>query len=337
MVRNSIYAASCDPNYGQRIVDIYLNCNGNYAINARSIVGLCSRNENGRFCYEFLANSNRFISFNYTNSLQSNCPSLYSYSNYECTDLCRDALQNLKSNVGCCLNSFYNISAYDSTYQYTNAGLWSACSVIPPRVCQVSTLTLGSATTSRNCSSAEVHKQLHTQTTCNAQVFQPTLDIYKQCSRQVYEVFIRYCGLNANNQLCLVLLNNSYPQAVESQCQNYTQGCTRSCHTALDTLKTALGCCVNVFNATYTNYRNTTDPALWSACGIPTPGFCPSTLLSQSTGSPSDSTAVPSTTRALTVSSLPTSSSEPTSAHSLDFPNTLMFVLLVLLNMHTCI
>ena len=249
---------------------------------------------------------------NYTQSLRSNCPNRYlsSYSNYECTNLCRVALQQFKLNVGCCLNSYYNISfisAYDSNSQYTDAGLWSACSVSPPSFCQASTLTLGSVATSRTCSGVEVFEQIHTQTTCNAQVFQPTLDIYKDLNKQCYysenvdyyELFIQYCGLNENNQFCLEVLNVSYPQVVVSQCQNYTQGCTRSCHMALNTFKTALGCCVNFYNGSflrdYSNsslrdYLNTTNPALWSACGIPMPEFCTSTLLSQTTRSPSDST-----------------------------------------------
>jgi len=59
------------------------------------------------------------------------------------------------------------------------------------------------------------------------------------------------------------------------------EGCTPSCYAALNSFKTAFGCCVNFYNnSIYGNYRNTTNPDLWSACGIPTPGFCTSTLSS---------------------------------------------------------
>ena len=149
------YTAACDPNLGQRFVDIY-NCyckdcslspNGDNAFDARRFIGLCSRNENGRFCSEF-----RQSLSNYTDHLQSNCPFLDSYSDYECTDMCHSTLQSLKSNIGCCLNSLFNISDYDSNYQFNNAGLWSACSVSPPGFCRATNLTLGSGTTSHKCS-----------------------------------------------------------------------------------------------------------------------------------------------------------------------------------------
>jgi len=118
------HTASCDPNRGQRYVDIRKDCdlNGNNAFDARRFIGSCSRNENGRFCFELQRTLSK-----YTDHLQSNCPYLDSYSDYECTDMCHAALQSLKSNVGCCLNSFFNISGYDRNYQFNNAGLWSAC------------------------------------------------------------------------------------------------------------------------------------------------------------------------------------------------------------------
>ena len=290
--------AVCDPNFGQRVVDFYLGCND--TTNARGVIGSCSRNENERFCFEF--GRGQVLSSNYTNPLQSSCPSLNDYSNYECTDTCRAALQSLKSNVGCCLNSHYNISV---DLQYNNAGLWSACSVHPPSSCQASTLTVDSGTIRRNCSRAEFTAQYYMQVLCNAQIYQSILDLYTQCERPEPQSTIAVCGLNENNQRCWQFINDP---TVVSQCQNYTQGCTRSCQTALNTFKTALGCCVNIYN------DNRTNPALWSACGITIPGSCPSTLSSQPT----------------TLSSQPTRSSAPL---RLDFPNiTVMFILFVLLS-----
>ena len=96
------------------------------------------------------------------------------------------------------------------------------------------------------------------------------------------------------NELCGLLFNISYPQAVHFQYQDYTHGCTGSFHSAICTFKT-MDCCVNIYNGSYySDYVNTTGPALWSACGIPTPGFCPSALSSQTTKSPNDYTVVAS-------------------------------------------
>ena len=260
---------------------------------------------------------------NYTTPLVSDCPSRNTYSDYNCTDMCRASLQSLKSNVGCCLNSHFNITNYDRNFQLFNrAGLWSACSVSPPGFCQ-SNLTLGSGTTSRNCNGLDVLEQILTQIDCNSQIYQPILDIYQQCERPGYELLIARCGLSETNQFCgLLIINETHPQAVEFQCQNYTEGCTPSCYVALNSFKTAFGCCVNFYNnSIYGNYRNTTNPDLWSACDIPTPGFCTSTLSSQPT--------VPPTTRVSPMTSQPTSSSESSAAPNI----TMMLVLLVLLNM----
>jgi len=306
--------ARCDPNYGQRLVDIYLDCNAD--TRARGFVGSCSRNENGRYCYE--------LDLNVT-SLQLNCPSLNTYSDYICTDMCRAALESLRSNFGCCLNSLFNISEYDSYYQFTNAGLWSACSVSPPGFCQATNLTLNSGTTSRNCSREDILEQTLTQVYCNSQIYQPILDIYQQCESPAYELSIAQCGLSETNQFCgLLISNETHPRAVESQCQNYIEGCTPSCYAALNSFKEAFGCCVNFYNTSiYGNYlkRNTTNPDLWSACGIPTPGFCTSTLSSQPT--------VPPTTRVSPMTLQPTSSSESSAVPNI----TMMLVLLVLLYM----
>jgi len=104
-----ITAATCDPNYiyGQRYLDILLDCYGDGRVYTRLFIGSCSRNENGRFCFEFEFGEHS-LSINYTYPLEINCPYLDNYSNYECTDMCRAVLQSLKSNcyIGCCFNSY---------------------------------------------------------------------------------------------------------------------------------------------------------------------------------------------------------------------------------------
>ena len=118
-------AILCDPSndgYGQQMVDIYNECSydANTARDARRLVQSCSRDENGRFCYELTQNAS-----NYANSVTENCVHLSNYSEYQCTNLCRDALQNLKSNLGCCLNNLYNTTLPSSNF--LNTGLWSIC------------------------------------------------------------------------------------------------------------------------------------------------------------------------------------------------------------------
>ena len=105
-------AILCDPlndGYGQQMVDIYNECSydANTARDARRLVQSCSQDENGRLCYELRQNAS-----NYANSVTVNCPCLSNYSEYQCTHSSRDALQNLKSNFGCCLNDLYNTTLH---------------------------------------------------------------------------------------------------------------------------------------------------------------------------------------------------------------------------------
>ena len=138
--------------------------------------------------------------------------------------------------------------------------------------------------TSHNCSSTYFSQRLHAQFYCNPDSFKPIIDVYTQFGCiGFYETFVMVCGINENNQFCGLLEATSTQNitshllAVESQCQlENLQECTRSCQTALNNFKTAVGCCVMYFNITHPNAIN---PALWSTCGIPIPDFCPSTLI----------------------------------------------------------
>ena len=175
------FAIFCDPSndgYGQPLVDIYAEC---ILDETRKLVHECSRDENGRFCYELRHNAS-----NYTNSVTTNCPSTYSVteSTYQCTDPCRDALENLKSNIGCCLNDLYNTTSPSSNF--LNTRLWSACGIIRPDFCSGSTLTQGSLSSS-NCKS-DYSKWLERlyQFHCNVDIFYPYLDLFQQCEYHEY-------------------------------------------------------------------------------------------------------------------------------------------------------
>ena len=199
----------CDPSndgYGQQLVDIYAeywpthDANMEYRL---SLVQECSRDENGRFCYELRHNAS-----NCTNSVTTNCPYLSPYSaGYHCTDSCRDALENLKSNTGCCLNDLYNTTSPSSNF--LNTGLWSACGIIRPDFCSDSTLTQGSLSSGNYSDYSKWHEQLYCQFYCNVEVFPPYLDLFQQCERhEDYELSIEVCRVTDNDKLCIIISRN---------------------------------------------------------------------------------------------------------------------------------
>ena len=274
-------AVVCNPVTGQRIVDVYLECNRDTT--ARGLVHSCIRNENQSFCFDVAVGAS-----DYTNFVMTNCPRLSTYSGYQCTNSCRDALQNLKWNIGCCLNTRnYNASATFSNF--LDAGLWSACRISRPGFCTDSTLMLGSVT-SRNCSNEYLNEQMITQIYCSAEVFKPYIDVFQQCGfPSYYDYYINLCRVNENNEFCYRIASNvaNYLRAIESQCHlDFTQGCFHSCQAALNNFKTAFGCCVNA-TISGSTVPNAINPAFWSACGISFPENCRSTLLFKSANPPS--------------------------------------------------
>ena len=162
---------------------------------------------------------------------------------------------------------------------HLNTGLWSACGVICPDFCNDSTLIPGSVTKSGNCSDFSVlTKQIYCQIYCNAEIYNSYQDVHRQYE---YPEDINMCRVTGNDEMCAVITLNpnvmSYLRAVQSDCLlNLMQGCIHSCQTALDYLKSTVGCCMTVYSPSSTN------PAFWLACGLPFPvaELCPSTLLS---------------------------------------------------------
>lgn len=66
-----------------------------------------------------------------------------------CNDACRTAVQRFKADLGCCVNSLFNVSTYG--FQIMNVSdyrLWSACGVDTPGYCAGELLSLSSATKS---------------------------------------------------------------------------------------------------------------------------------------------------------------------------------------------
>ena len=66
-----------------------------------------------------------------------------------CNDVCRSAVQRFKADLGCCVNSLFNVSTYG--FQIMNVSdyrLWSACGVDTPGYCAGELLSLSSATKS---------------------------------------------------------------------------------------------------------------------------------------------------------------------------------------------
>ena len=269
----------------QHYINVHQECNWT---NGTTQGSSCTRDENQRFC-----DLNQDASI-LLHAVTENCPRQIEYSRYQCTNSCMNAIQNLKSKLGCCVND-RNYST-NHFYWITNAALWSACGISSPGFCN-STISLITTGASHTCSNASFNEKLYAQFYCNTEGYKQIADVFvRHCGwSDFWSTLIMSCGINENNNFCGLLQYSSipnvtsYPQAVESQCQlALTHRCNHSCQTALENFKAAVGCCVNYFNATISgdSFNNATNPDLWSACGIPVPMFCPNPLLSEITKQP---------------------------------------------------
>ena len=96
------------------------------------------------------------------------------------------------------------------------------------------------------------------------------------------EFHIALCGRNTNGELCGEIFETIVRvlSPVEDVCLPHYINCSMECQNAIKNASDAAGCCVNIFNNTaierlFIGIELLIDEfALWSSCGVDTPGFC---------------------------------------------------------------
>ena len=122
---------------------------------------------------------------------------------------------------------------------------------------------------------------------CDPDCGQPFVDAYFACDLEgLAQYTIGLCGTNEDGDRCGDIVDNiiAVLSPAEDVCLPRSSVCSIRCRNALETASDAVGCCVNIFNTTEFE-EDIGNPlidefALWSSCGVDTPGFCPSTLTS---------------------------------------------------------
>ena len=262
-----------NPSIGQQLLDVYTGCRRNdLALREEQ---KCGRNEAGGFCYE--------LSFNTTltqraSSVVSNC-----FSSSSCGFFCNNSLQQLTDSTGCCAN-YLLTDAYVRRGQQPNLNLWSLCGLRPPNNCS-STLRIMQNQDQMFCSQRELTYHIN-RLSCNPDYITPFINILRNCSREEdARSMINDCGVNRYERFCFEARadTSQFVSDVESECFTSAETCPVSCKVALDMYRTRADCCLNNLynNPQSSNYR-TTNPMLWSLCGISNPGFCRNTIDSSS-------------------------------------------------------
>ena len=135
------------------------------------------------------------------------------------------------------------------------------------------------------CSQSEITCRIN-RLFCNSNYITPFINITRSCGfEETAQSMINSCGVNRYERFCFEARADAsqFVSDVESECFTSAETCPVSCKVALDMYRTRADCCLNNLynNPQSSNYR-TTNPMLWSLCGISNPGFCRNTIDSSS-------------------------------------------------------
>ena len=120
-----LFEVYCDPFCGDLYFDYLDNCGSAGVVLTFFYRNFCAENEKGVACYNYIASE----------ELQNPKPEVDEYCtglNYTCTVNCFYALEAFSEELGCCVNTIYNMSVPDPTTMYE---LWQMCDVPTPTFC----------------------------------------------------------------------------------------------------------------------------------------------------------------------------------------------------------
>ena len=195
-----------------------------------------------------------------------------------CSAECRGALEAFGSDFGCCIRSEPELDA-----KILTPLLWSQCGVTRPEPCEDTPSLLPGNDISCGFFCGFSH---FIGIECR-HIGSKLLQIYEDCGDTESANELRQqCGFNQNGRSCgvsleLITTERDTVFSTYNKCYKFlsTRVCTIECRDSLEGLKNRFGCCVNNLNVTSVATDEEIDAfvtsyALWSACGVESPGFC---------------------------------------------------------------
>ena len=117
----------CSPGYGQAFADLFRRCG--YSSLLRFFVNVCGVNEEDRYCFEYVNDGSGAPA---AAQVQEKCVEAMDRG---CPLACQVALDDLRRQLGCCVNNLYNHEE-NSYFGTTSPALWKTCSVQRPGFCK---------------------------------------------------------------------------------------------------------------------------------------------------------------------------------------------------------
>ena len=216
-----------------------------------------------------------------------------------CSNRCRETLENFSNRFGCCIHST-EIMEDSDTIRSLTPQLWEDCGVTLPSPCDNAPQALAPLNANARCSytcSLEQFLALF----CKYQAAR-TIEILEECGDEERALLIQQlCGFNQRGDFCATVgnvyifsfflnpqneLDDEYVFDVYNKCIAFAETgiCPTECRDALVEAKQKFGCCFNNINQTALGsflffvspegLRSfLTNNDLWTACVVETPGF----------------------------------------------------------------
>ena len=215
--------------------------------------------------------------------IQNNCSVvLESVSN--CPSNCRTLLEELKENLGCCINNFFNGTHLSQPVPaVVDYQVWNTCNIsLPSNRCD-NGLIIDNFSTFHRCSDAEFYHRVYRQALCRPSVGQPYVNFLLNSSRcpdlltEARDV-VKSCSFNEAEFPC-ELFSGREVDSLDSICEfSFMSGnCSSECKGRIKELSNSLGCCVNHYNTSDSPPLGLSY-SLWVSCEVESPGFCESSL-----------------------------------------------------------
>ena len=215
--------------------------------------------------------------------------------NENCSDNCKNQLSNLRSALGCCINSVFNTSRsdrYDYTKQLFGYPLWSKCGLqtFAPEGCSG-----GEAFNLRNAERTCPHQEaraIELRLICDSSFIDEIQNVLAGQNCDVYVDYITNgaCSVNRTGSFCLATegahdsdFTNYIIPLYTNVCTDTRINCSMECRDILARFSSERGCCINsLYNSTFgftlgINQVFLGTTALFSHCGVqPPPLTCAS-------------------------------------------------------------
>ena len=265
----------CTAGITQGFIDAGLSCNAYRSLEQPpKEANSCAKGEGGQFCgslwnhysigaYDIRVNCSRVLLLN------------------SCLSNCRSLLEDFRNTLGCCINAYFNDSAYIGVNSL-DYRVWNLCSVpLPPTACENSP-TISPPDNVQDCTNEEFFYKYYAENLCVPAKRQLYSGVLRRlgarfCGNVSPDDVRDLCSVDTNGVPCGALYHRSEADLarLNSICSTSDVSCTSSCRDGITTAKNRYGCC---FSSGWFNRSSlgisALNPIVLKSCDIELPEAC---------------------------------------------------------------